>query len=141
MTKTLTQHLKDVGNETVEIVLDGGRVQVTRTEALARRLYLMAMGGVEQIIIGDEIEEITHKADYRVAKSIREYTEGKAAPEPPKEKKAQAKAGQYDSEISRRLNERLGGGDKPELEQELEPPAKPKPKPLVGRGHRIKGNW
>ena len=138
MTKTLTQHLKDIGDEAVEIVIDGGTVQVSRTEALARRLFLMAMGGVEQIMVDGQIEEITHKADYRVAKSIREYTEGKAAPEPPKKTKPKAKAGQYDSEISRRLNERLGGGDKP---PEPGPELPTKPKPLVGRGKKIKGEW
>jgi hypothetical protein len=110
MPKTLSQHLKDIGDELVEIVIEGERVKVSRTEALARRLYIMAMGGVEQVIEDGEIVEITHKADYRVAKSIREYTEGKAAQEPPKKSKQNAKPGQYDSEISRRLNERLGGG-------------------------------
>jgi hypothetical protein len=122
MPKTLSQHLKDIGDELVEIVIEGERVKVSRTEALARRLYIMAMGGVEQVIEDGEIVELTDKADYRVAKSIREYTEGKAAQEAPKKSKQNAKPGQYDSEIGRRLNERLGG-----------------PKPEVGP--EVKGEW
>ena len=110
MPKTLSQHLKDIGDELVEIVIEGERIKVSRTEALARRLYVMAMGGVEEIVEDGEIVQITHKPDYRVAKSIREYTEGKAAQEPPKKGKQNAKPGRYDSEIGRRLNERLGGG-------------------------------
>ena len=117
MAKTLSQHLKDIGNEKVEIALAGKIKKVSKTEALARRLYLMAMGGTEQVVVDGQIEEVTHKADYRVAKSIREFTEGKANVEPPKKTKPKAKAGQYDSEISRRLNERLGRSE-PAVEPE-----------------------
>jgi hypothetical protein len=88
MPKTLSQHLKDIGDELVEIVIKGQRVKVSRTEALARRMYIMAMGGVEEIVDDDdEIVQVMHKADYRVARSIREYTEGKAAQEAPKKSK------------------------------------------------------
>ena len=68
-------------------------------------------------MVDGEIEERTYKADYRVAKSIREYTEGKAAQEPPKKGKQNAKAGRYDSEIGRRLNERLGGSQQHAMEE------------------------
>lgn len=109
MSKSLTQHLKDIGEEKVEFFIDGEPQQVTKTEALARKLYIMAQGGVEHVRVGDQIVEIAHKPSYQVAKSIREFTEGKAQTEPPKKDKKQTKPGQYTSEISRRLNDRLGG--------------------------------
>lgn len=114
MNKSLTQYLKDIGEEKVKIVINGKIKKVSRTEALARRLYVMAMGGIEEIVVDGDIVKKVHKADHRVAKDIREYTEGKAAVEPAKEKKKQIKAGEYSSEIGRRLNERLGGGNKAE---------------------------
>ena len=109
MTKTLTDYLKEIGDETVNIRVDGLDKTVTRTEALARKMHLMAIGGVEEIIGDDgEVLKIVHKPDHRVAKSIREFTEGKAAQAPAPEKPLGAKAGRFSSETAQRLNDRLG---------------------------------
>jgi len=109
LSKSLTSWLKDIGDETVNILIDGKPKLVTKTEALARKLYLMAGGGIEEIVGDDgEVIRMVHKPDAKVAKMIREFAEGKAAPEPAPEKKRGARAGQFESEIGRRLNERLG---------------------------------
>ena len=114
MPKTLTQYLKEVSEEPVNIVVDGKPKQVTRTEALARKMFLMAMGGVEELLDDDgNVVQVVHKPDHRVAKSIREFTEGKAAVEAQQKDKKNTKPGRYDSEISRRLNERLGSKARP----------------------------
>ena len=108
MSKSLTDYLKEIGDETVNIRVDGVDKVVTRTEALARKMYLMANGGIEEIV-GDkgEVVQIVHKPDHRVAKSIREFTEGKAAQEPTPDKPLGAKAGQFSSETAKRLHDRL----------------------------------
>ncbi len=109
MSKSLTSWLKDIGDETVNILIDGQPKLVTKTEALARKLYLMAGGGIEETIGDDgEVLRMVHKPDAKVAKMIREFVDGKAAPEPAPEKKRGARAGQFESEIGARLNERLG---------------------------------
>lgn len=111
MTKSLTDYLKEIGEEEVTTKINGQEYTCSRTEATARKMHLMANGGTEEITKEDgETLVIAYKADAKVAKMIREFVEGKAAPEPIKEKEPGKKAGQYDSEISRRLNERLGGG-------------------------------
>lgn len=114
MSKTLSQYLKEVSEEQVTIIVDGNEKQVTRTEALARKMFLMAMGGVEEFLDDEgNVAQIVHKPNHQVAKSIREFTEGKASVEPPKETKGKAKPGQYDSEVAGRLSDRLGGKLKP----------------------------
>ncbi len=114
MTKSLTDCLKDIGEEEVTIKINGQEYTCSRTEATARKMHLMANGGTEEITTDDGPMVMAYKADAKVAKMIREFVEGKAAPEPVKEKEPGKKAGQYDSKISRRLNERLGGGMLPE---------------------------
>jgi hypothetical protein len=127
VSKSITQWLKQIGDEKVRIVVNGKVKKVSQTEALARKMFILAKGGIEEI--EDEagnIVEVVHKPDHKVAKSIREWTEGKAAVEPPKEKPKQAKAGQYDSEIGRRLNERLGSGTVEEPESK---------RPVISKGN------
>lgn len=110
MTKSLTEYLKEIGDETVSIVVDGQSRIVTRTEALARKMFLMAQGGIEEMINNKgEVVQVVHKPDHRVAKSIREFIEGKAAQAPAPEKKLGLKPGQFSSETARRLKDRLGG--------------------------------
>lgn len=114
MGKSLTQYLKEVSEEPVNIIVNGKPKQVTRTEALARKMFLMAMGGIEELLDDDgNVVQVIHKPDHRVAKSIREFTEGKAAVEAQQKDKKNTKPGRYDSEISRRLNERLGSKARP----------------------------
>ena len=110
MAKTLSDCLKDIGEEEVTVKINGKEYTCSRTEATARKMHLMANGGYEEIEDENgEIERVTYKADYRVAKTIREFVEGRAPQEPPRPKDKGKKAGQYDSEIGRRLNERLVG--------------------------------
>lgn len=128
MSKSLTDCLKEIGEEEVTIKINGQEYTCSRTEATARKMHLMANGGTEEITKEDgETLVIAYKADAKVAKMIREFVEGKAAPEPIKEKEPGKKAGQYDSEISRRLNERLGGGMPGKTELKLTRPGILKP--------------
>jgi hypothetical protein len=55
-----------------------------------------------------QLVKIYYKPDVRAAKMIREYIEGRPNTEPPPEKQGNAKAGSFDSSISKRLNEKLG---------------------------------
>ena len=126
MPKSLTQYLKEIGEEEVTIIVNGNEKKVTRTEALARKMYLMARGGVEEILTDEgERVKIVHKPSHQVAKAIREFTEGKAAVQEQPETKGKAKAGGYDSEVAGRLSDRLGGGS---LAVESRPvPSRPRP--------------
>lgn len=109
MTKTLTDHLRDIGEEEVTIKINGKEYTCSRTEATARKMHLMANGGYEEVTDEEgEVIKVVYKADAKVAKMIREFVDGKAAQEPAPEKKRGAKAGRYNSEIGRKLNERLG---------------------------------
>lgn len=115
MSKTLADCLRDIGEEKVKININGKKYNCSRTEATARKMHLMASGGYEEVKDEEgESVRVNYKADAKVAKMIREFVDGKAAQEAPKEEKKQAKPGQYNSEISRRLNDRLGGGSMPE---------------------------
>jgi hypothetical protein len=125
--KSLTQWLKEIGDEDIEIFVKGEPVFVTKNEALARKMFLLAQGGIERIRTTEgELVDIHHKPDHKVAKTIREWTEGKAAQEPPKEEKKQVAPGQYNSEVARRLQDRLGGGTP-------EPEPEPADRPAVPR--------
>ena len=108
MAKTLTDYLKEVSEESVDIIIDGVTHTVTRTEALARKMFLMAMGGVEEFVEDGEVVTVVHKPNHQVAKSIREFTEGKAAVELQADGKNKTKPGRYSSEVANRLNDRLG---------------------------------
>jgi len=113
MPKSLTQYLKEIGEESVTIIIDGKKKKVTRTEALARKMFLMARGGVEEILEDGETIKVVHKPNHNVAKTIREFTEGKAAVQEQAEDKGKAKPGRYSSETAQRLSDRLGGPQRP----------------------------
>lgn len=107
--KTLTDYLKDIGEEEVSICIDGKHLVVSKTEAVARKMFLLAHGGVEETI--DEtgqIVKIFHKPDYRVAKLIREFSEGKAPMEVVESGPKGRKPGRYSSAVANRLSNRLG---------------------------------
>ncbi len=134
MSKSLTDCLRDIGEEQVTIKINGQEYTCSRTEATARKMILMANGGFEEITNEEgETMQIAYKADAKVAKMVREFVDGKAASEPPKAKEKGAKAGQYDSEISRRLNERLGPQSKPRV------PVRPKKPEVPGVSFQPKG--
>lgn len=105
----LTDFLNQIGEEEVTICIDGQPRTVTRAEALARKMYLLALGGFEEVQMPDgTIEKFFHKPDYRVSKMIREFTEGKAPMEVVETGPKGRKPGSFNSLVSRRLNDRLG---------------------------------
>jgi len=105
----LTDFLNQIGEEEVTICIDGQPRTVTRAEALARKMYLLALGGFEEVQMPDgTIEKFFHKPDYRVSKMIREFTEGKAPMEVVETGPKGRKPGSFNSSVSRRLNDRLG---------------------------------
>lgn len=112
---TLTEVLKDIGEEIVEININGEEIQCTRTEAAARRLFLLATGGYMQTKDENGDTVTTYfKPTASACKAIREYTEGRASQEPPKEGKKNAKAGSFDGSIAGRLNKLVNKGDQDE---------------------------
>ncbi len=106
---SLTDCLKSVGEEMVDICIDGETMHVTKTEALARKMYVMAMGGIEEVTSSSgEVVDIVHKPDYRVAKMIREFTEGKApVGKNESNKPDRPTAGQFSSATAKRLSNQL----------------------------------
>ena len=77
--KLLTDFLRDVGGEETELVtVDGTPAMVSKAEALARKLYLMALGGtVECKNDKGEVKTVIFEPSIPAAKLIREWTEGK----------------------------------------------------------------
>ena len=107
--KTFSEILEEVGNEQINICHNDQHQQVSRLEAAARKLYLMAHGGVEETIDTEgQIVRIFHKGDPRLCKMIREYTEGKPAQEVVETGPKGRKPGSFNSSVSRRLNDRIG---------------------------------
>ena len=105
----LTAFLTQIGEEEVTICIDGQPRVVSRAEALARKMYLLALGGFEEVQMPDgTIEKFFHKPDYRVSKMIREFTEGKAPVEIVEKGGKGRKPGRFNSAVAGRLNNRLG---------------------------------
>ena len=105
----LTDFLNQIGEEEVTICIDGQPRTVSRAEALARKVYLLALGGVEEVQdVDGQVIKVFHKPDYRVAKMVREFTEGKAPMEVVETELKGRKPGFFNSSVSRRLNDRLG---------------------------------
>lgn len=108
MSKTLTDYLKDVGEEQTTICIDGVPYTCSKQEALARKMYVMAMGGFsEEKDENGQVIKVYHKADAKIAKNIREFTEGKAAAKSPTEGTKKHKPGSFDSSIGNRLRNRI----------------------------------
>ena len=109
---TLSEVLKNIGEEMVYININGQDIRCTRTEAAARRLFLLATGGYMQSKdeYGDTITTY-FKPTASACKAIREYTEGRASQEPPKEGPKNARAGQFDGSIAGRLNKLVNKGE------------------------------
>ena len=109
----LSTYLSQIGDEQVTICIDGVPQQVTRAEALARKMYLLALGGFEEVITPDGKQTVYHKPDYKVARMIREFTEGKPNQEPAVTKTKGKRAGNFNSKITKRLNESVPVINKP----------------------------
>lgn len=124
---SLTDWLRQVGEEEVKICIDGQSLTVSKTEAVARKLFLLAHGGVEEVTNEDgKIVKVFHKPDFRVAKIIREFLEGKPNQEPAPEKKKGKRAGNFNSKISKRLNESAAVNKSPCTRSAIRPLTKPK---------------
>jgi len=106
--KSLSECLKKIGEEKVTVIIDGIMHECSQTEATARKLYLLANGGTETLEVDGEMVTVRYKPNASAAKTLREFTEGKAAPEPPKESEPPLTPGKYKSSIGRKLNERFG---------------------------------
>lgn len=105
----LTAFLTQIGEEEVKICIDGQPRTVSRAEALARKMYLLALGGVEEVQDADgQMIKVFHKPDYRVSKIIREFTEGKAPMEVVETGVKGRKPGRFNSAVAGRLSNRLG---------------------------------
>lgn len=116
MAKSLSDFLKEIGEEQVTITLDGRPYTCTKTEALARKMYVMANGGVsEERGVDGNMVQVYHNPNPTVAKTIREFTEGKPAVEIQPEVPGNKKAGRFDGSISKRLNERLKPVQRPTI--------------------------
>jgi hypothetical protein len=108
--KLLSQCLSAIGQESTFEVVDGEPTELTKIEAVARRLYTLALGGI--IEYKDEkgavIKEFC-KPDRQCVRLIAEYTEGKPKPAGG-EGPAGKKAGQYTAEVGSRLGNILNKG-------------------------------
>jgi hypothetical protein len=106
--KTFSEILEEIGEEKIAICHNDQPLTVTRLEAAARKLFLMAHGGVEEV--RDETGQmikVFHKGDPRFCKMIREYTEGRPNVEAPPKENGNRKPGAFDSSIGKRLSNKL----------------------------------
>ena len=103
--RLLTDFLRDVGGEETELVtVDGVPTMVSKAEALARKLYLMALGGtVEQKNDHGVVCVVTFEPSIPAAKLIREWTEGK----PGESKSASDKKGKRPERFDKNTGNRL----------------------------------
>jgi hypothetical protein len=105
--KLLTDFLIEVGNEQTETITDadGLPIMVTKAEALARTLYLMALGGHQERKLDDGTVQIRDfKPCIAAMKLIREYTEGRPSTNKPEELPGGTKRpGQFDKDAGNRL--------------------------------------
>ncbi len=110
--KLLTDFLREVGTEQTELITnqDGLPVLVSKAEAVARTLYLMALGGTqERKNDKGEVEIRSFKPNIAAMKLIREYTEGKPFANKPAEVPNDShKPGQFDKATGSRLSRVLG---------------------------------
>ncbi len=105
----LTEYLNSVRQEETETVSINGEPKIiTKAEALARRLWLMALGGKEEFINdnGETVETI-YKPDRKSAELIYAYLEGKPPVNKPNEKSDRQKPHGFTSDTKTRLSETL----------------------------------
>jgi len=105
--KLLTQYLRDIGEETEQIVIEGHPYVATKAEVLARRLYLMALGGVEEYTDENgEVKKRVYEPDRKVMELVFTRIEGRPAQAAPEGGPERARrAGKFDSGVGRRLND------------------------------------
>lgn len=105
----LTEYLNSIGQEETEIVLvDGVPTPITKAEALARRLWLMALGGKEEFI-DDDGQTLTriHKPDRKSAELIYAYVEGKPPVNKPGKEPGRQQPSGFTNDTKSRLSEAL----------------------------------
>ena len=130
--KLLTEFLRMVGDEETELmVVDGQAQTVSKAEAVARRLYQMALGGFVDVPDNSgQVQKVFIQPDTKAISLIREYTEGKPAVDTPKEAKGNKRPGSYDSSIKSRLQESLAinGSNTPNSKTRTSKPVPPRPR-------------
>jgi hypothetical protein len=109
--RLISDCLKEIGNEESEsVVVDGEPVMVTKSMALARMLWKMALGGmIEYRDDKGQACSMFCKPDRQTARLIFEYTEGKPPATVPGGGK-NAKQGEFDTQTKTRLANILGKG-------------------------------
>lgn len=78
--KLLSQHLREIAEEETEVIkdADGRDTMATKAEALARKIWQMALGYKEYQGIGDKRAEINHLPDRGMMGMILDRMEGRA---------------------------------------------------------------
>jgi len=78
--KLLSQHLREIAEEETEMIkgADGVDTMTTKAEALARKIWQMALGYKEYQGIGDKRAEINHLPDRGMMGMILDRMEGRA---------------------------------------------------------------
>lgn len=107
--RLLSNYLGAVGQEETEVVSISGKPKtITKAEALARRLWLMALGGIEEFI-DDDGQTLTriYKPDRKAAELIIAYLEGKPAAKKPGETSDKQKPHGFTSDTKARLSDSL----------------------------------
>lgn len=108
--RLLTSYLNSVGQEETEVVsINGIPKPITKAEALARRLWLMALGGIEEFI-DDDGQTLTriYKPDRKAVELILAYLEGKPPVNKPGDKGSnRQKPHGFTSDTKHRLSEAL----------------------------------
>jgi hypothetical protein len=102
----LSKFLRDVGNETETIIVEGQQYVASKAEILARRLWLMANGGTEEFTNEKgEVEKRTYVPDRKVMELVFTRIEGRPAQAPPQGGPDHARrAGKFDAGVGNRLN-------------------------------------
>lgn len=105
----LTEYLNSVSQEETEVVsINGEPKTITKAEALARRLWLMALGGTEEFIDDDgQVERRVYKPDRKSAELIIAYLEGKPPVSKPGKPSEMQKPHGFTSDTKARLSETL----------------------------------
>jgi hypothetical protein len=113
--KLLTQYLRDIGNETETIIVDGQPYVASKAEVLSRRLWLMANGGTEEFTDADGVvQKRVYTPDRKVMELVFTRIEGRPAQAAQEGGPERARrAGKFDSGVGNRLNEEY----EPEPEQ------------------------
>jgi hypothetical protein len=114
----LTDLIKTIGDEETEPMVVNNEVHmVSKSEAMIRRLWIMANGGTEEYVGADgQVHKREYEPDKKVAELLITRIEGRPAQAAPEGGPERARrAGKFDSGVGNRLG-RVMGDDEPEPE-------------------------